>query len=976
MVHIPLLSPQQLATHTSSWQQGHHHLPQKLEEIYIRGGKKFIFNRGKSYLFVLGNSTVRNVQAEVQSWSNRVPDFVHPRSNFDDNDAALHFLEQYLGQMQPRGGHSGFQTESPSFSRLVDFDCGHSNCTPRLEDLKRALIDRSIDKTFENSGCPLCNTKDLEVKIEVLNILTTPSLVLGIYEMQTKQKMLETNATIGNRKHKTTPILKENDLQLRDRFGNVFGLLSIAITVDFFRKNPPISCTQCKMPKPENKKHEFYFQNANIDQRFLVNKGPALETAVVSMILESNRKWANQILYENPYAIRLNSMKFDKNEFPTSNVRKIGCNGLTCYLESNYKEKNELECDVPSRRSGSAETSAVIRGSTIRPSSQKTKEHQKLATRNKGTNTSETETKSIPKNAQSAGKYPSSKIRHSMQDSGKKFDIVKATSPPRRGWLRSTPVSAMSHRIIATGSKGRVSGVKLTRTCFLRRSLVDPEIQKQIKKEVDNKLNFQLRILDGEINKIRRMRPKSKPRSSKTTTTIGNQTDVPGQSTADIYWHFEDKETMVGDSLLSITNQDRTNNRSNLNGTLKSDKTSKNLKCKNPNFSKNEDLKPRRGLNLLDKDIETVLSKFNSSQSSHASSEASSVGNKPIANTENMRLETVQRSRYLNENTNEIHEKENQDSLNRTYTISKENLGDNIRNASELDSGNVTNITATMNSFESYDKLLSEDKFNSMYLIEEQTEEASGGASKSETLIESVCEEIEPMISENFRKQIPFPVKLYSDILSSSHSSLEESISEELEHDSNSAADPKKENSQNPLNNMESFNQDHFKKQILGSNVNLGVADSTINDSQEVLKASATFSWGQIMEDVAGVDFNRDSSYSSKDSPVHAAGPISKVIASSDKDQRLHAKAVGTNSTKQATPSNKEEVKGKIMSSGTSARKKGKVLPGGVQTDESTNNRDVRPDDDSISDLSAKINDMLLSGGYDISGSDISNDYK
>ncbi|KAF2346182.1 hypothetical protein FHG87_023062 [Trinorchestia longiramus] len=389
-----------------------------------------------------------------------------------------------------------------------------------------------------------------------------------------------------------------------------------------------------------------------------------------------------------------------------------------------------------------------------------------------------------------------------------------------KGYLSSVPSTKRNF------SNGRLPNVKLNRASFLRNVSSDPELDKQMQKEIEKKLKEREKEnTQMEITQVLTRRQNAKSVNSVNNKRIQRQFTCSSQQTD--FLERIDEETMVGDSLQTVL-------------TFGSLKTSSKM---------TEIPKSTVGPISNDSKSTSILSKRRDSMEP--------IINIPVPSSYGSSQTEFQK---------ELSQLTKDSDFGQTFTITSGNPAENIRNASELDVSSMVDsefsrvltkhnrrLLGRMGSFNSYESMDRRDSFSQ---IEEQTEDGEDSIEYAEEFEEvvysdddSVCEEIIDVESTNDNKG------LYNPKSRINKDSQVFSQIQKLGKIQSGSINTK----------MLTVNRDTKAEepiQILGSSGSYSTKD-VLQTPDQLLNASETVSLGEIIENFGGIDYSRDSSYSS-----------------------------------------------------------------------------------------------------------------
>jgi len=608
---IPFLTPEEVSDYTKNLKAGHRHFPIVIEEGYINGGH-FVFNRGKTFLFAIKDHQSNIVNAPTKK----------ELTEREDN-----LLKKYL--------------TSRKDDLKEDLDNSYDS-EDLYQKVKRALVN-------SNNVVGEIHSTTLQIRVEVLDISKYPTKILGVHT---------TSVEVKPYKKKLKPVLKEN-IVLKCTNELPFCELGIGITVQFFQKKSKRSKYSSSISSLVLQAASSEERNKDVEYKTNVN----FEKAIINLLKSSNRLWENNILYENPYILKY--MEIGPNKSKTIQNRN-----LACYLESHY---DDCTSSITEERIYDNQDNKPTRSDYFHEEHPKYYEQLLSACR-------DTEQFRPPqprhirehksRKAHTKDEIPTNTLRTS-EDIIKDLEMLPKYFKDRKplikpsGWL-GRPAKSNVHQIPV---------IQQTRTTFLRRTLVDPELSKQMQAEIDRKLTEEMKKLGPKT--VRKNRPIMKSKISNVDRSKDFSQQTEGENRTK--WK-EDKYTSIGNSLGSTTDSPleirlpKENHYINRKLSIQySGSVNDELDILSP------DLKVRNPMIRSDtKESAATLEKINSLNEETADvSKASAVSSQSI---------------FFLKSSNPLggsfEEDKGKDSLGKTYTISQDNFASNIHNASELGKSN------------------------------------------------------------------------------------------------------------------------------------------------------------------------------------------------------------------------------------------------------------------------------------------------
>ena len=759
-VVIPFLTPDNLKDHNRNLQRGHIHLPLSIEESLINGGQ-FVFNRGKSILFI-GRS-----RSLLYRYKDR-------RKTLSEEEEDL--LKSYLNT---RSSH-------------LKEELGSSYDSEELYQKVHSSLTEELGSAEDRVSC-------LQINIKLVDILTDPPLILA-----ENSTVTDINLSSG----KLKPLLKANINLLQD--GSPYGELSIAVIAHFFEtKLSKKMRTKFQNYEESQSNQNLLHASDNRDVQHPLKFNLNLKRTIYNMITKGNKSWKGKILYENPYVIKFKGGMLSS---PWKFVNPIRSSKLECFLESNY--------DVTD--SSVTESSAILLSETS--------EYQEVGTKvNSEKNYSQrmfdkkSEDKIVAEynNALNAKKKGKSKAKGRVRPEAiqSEKNIHHTELKRTSGILISKKPSGWLGNFTSYTEKNRrrtnqITKIHQTKTTFLRRALVDPELSKHMQAEIDRKLKEELKRIT-----------ESKPR--KNIRKIICKKQDTGQQTETLRPTISiDQSTAVGNSLQSGNGVSSSNGQAaavvEIGKGIRSEDFMNNLNQPSSDTLMKMTGARQKIIRTNTKESSATLEKINSLNDesvvdfSKASFEA---GNLPTSS-----LSIVPDYR------------DSQITFGQTYTIS-ENLAKNIRNASELEKTNTT-VSDGSNLFAPEARYV----LDSEYFENFEQKRAIPKENESEDTARSDVyeEDFDSDKSSDGSIEEDYDEEILSEMYSDDRSTTPDEIHELGNSSENS-------NSENKLSELEYQNLNFFDSStiISAGEIPFGTC-STLNNSK-LLGASDTFSTGQLL---------------------------------------------------------------------------------------------------------------------------------
>ena len=807
MVHIPFLSPEQLEEHSEQWTRGQRSLPNSIQHAYLEGNR-FVFNRGKSYLF-----------------------------SIDDN-------------------------QSSTVNQGLDpFKLDHYDNQEYLKKLKFILENHRTKNDLDNQ------VKE-KIIIDVVNTIKGPHSILGVSEINLKDH----DMTNSKNKFPYELLIKKDNINLKCRTGVTFGEISIAITLKLYKK----SRRYIALNNITSNDEKYGLKSFYPDYLGSTNFGPNLLKTIVKMIYKSNAECEENILYENPYCIKITNSTMNEKRKSGIKLKTIRKSDMRCYLEPNYKkevlgniiEHNHSKDNFLHTSLGESGKPKIMHDATLttsidfpyynsyhRRSSKKKMYPGNEPANNSNNYNSVFENEQISKYSylkEVENKYyienylkkyerevsKSLKLHHLIENqiNSTKYQNSKSKTSHGHGWLRSTPQTKPNIYPIKPT-------IKMTKTSFLRQYIADLNKQKEAQDKAYMKVSLKPKVED------KRMKTKSDKKSSKNPIINNDQ-----------FVSVSDCETIptTSDILPGLPSDVKTfsksySTRKPVNSYIsspieKNSPSSSNIQTKK--FGKNNLGNPARVSKTLDVKIpnKNLPEKTYEKKIFAEESEVNSVNKVLISKSE---------EKILNES--DSNEKFRTNDKFRSFTPDTSISGPpNIHNASELES--FLSLMERTTSGGEEDISNKDSNFNrSLHLIEEQTEESDSKSYTSSTKSKSYT-------SSSKSKSM----KKHSNINSKNGSSIGSSgIEEEFEQMTTDDDTSKSSQSANSNYMEESVSSD---VNSVDDNREIVPDDAEDNPSikDHILKASSTFSWGQVVHRIEDLDLTKDSSCSlSSEKPMH-----------------------------------------------------------------------------------------------------------